>query len=63
MIPTCCGEVIKNSAMGKDFFVCRECKKEVFEFVEPLYVAPDIVGYVYDYLIKEYQNSLTKGIP
>lgn len=28
---TCCGEVIKNTALGKDFYVCRECKKEVVE--------------------------------
>lgn len=26
---TCCGEVIKNSAMGTEFWYCRGCKKEV----------------------------------
>jgi hypothetical protein len=31
MFPTCCGEVIKNTAAGKDFYVCRECKQEVPE--------------------------------
>ncbi len=29
MSPRCCGEVILNTAMGKDFYYCRECKKEV----------------------------------
>jgi hypothetical protein len=30
-IPKCCGEVVKNSANGKEFFYCRQCKKEVAE--------------------------------
>lgn len=30
----CCGEIIRNTALGKDFYVCRGCKKEVTE--EPL---------------------------
>lgn len=31
MKPTCCGEVVLNTVMGKDFYYCRECKKEVIE--------------------------------
>ena len=27
----CCGEVIVNSAGGKDFWVCRKCKQEIKE--------------------------------
>lgn len=27
-MPTCCGEVIKNTAGGKDFYFCRGCKQE-----------------------------------
>lgn len=27
--PTCCGEVIENTALGKTFHYCRGCKQEV----------------------------------
>ena len=30
--PKCCGEVIANSAGGKDFWFCRGCKNEVLTF-------------------------------
>jgi hypothetical protein len=26
----CCGNVIENHALGKSFYVCTKCKKEVF---------------------------------
>ncbi len=29
MLPTCCGEIVKNTAGGKDFLVCRGCKQEI----------------------------------
>jgi len=32
--PTCCGEVVESSAMGKSFFYCRGCKTEVVEKVD-----------------------------
>lgn len=27
--PPCCGEVVENTANGKEFFYCRGCKQEV----------------------------------
>jgi hypothetical protein len=27
----CCGEVVKNSVNGKEFYYCRGCKKEVVD--------------------------------
>lgn len=29
----CCGEVIKNTALGKDFYYCRGCKQELVPLV------------------------------
>lgn len=29
--PSCCGEVVKNSANGQDFWYCRGCKNEIPE--------------------------------
>lgn len=34
--PRCCGEVIRNTACGKEFWVCRECKQEVPEGGRPI---------------------------
>lgn len=28
--PSCCGPVIENWALNKSFYVCTECKQEVF---------------------------------
>lgn len=31
----CCGPVVLNTALGKEFYVCRGCKKEVIEEHKP----------------------------
>lgn len=40
-LPTCCApdSVIRNSALGKEFFVCTKCKQEVFA-PPPVYPTP-----------------------
>lgn len=42
--PLCCGPVILNYALGKPFYVCTECKLEVFDdpTVPPVY-APNVI--------------------
>lgn len=31
MKPTCCDEVIENTVLGKKFYVCTGCKREVIQ--------------------------------
>lgn len=40
MKPVCCGEVVKNTAMGKEFWFCKGCRKEVKEYNKANTVAP-----------------------
>jgi hypothetical protein len=33
-IPKCCGDVVYNEVMGKSFYYCRGCCKEVNDSIE-----------------------------
>lgn len=58
---TCCGEVIKNTAMGKDFYYCRGCKKEVLDKVIEIKGDPsDWSGVFYDLVTKDATHLVWK---